>query len=117
MRTKYFQFSQTITTAQTTTIYWPVDTHGAPDFGIGFAQSTGAGSITGASVAFTHFPILSKGTTSASFVAVTSAAAAVAGFSLLQTANPATCWRFAVSTSGPGTWEFSVTQYDSAGYP
>jgi hypothetical protein len=111
MRTK--QFSTSLVSGETTSIYWPVDTHLVPDFGIGFAQASGAGSISGASVAYTLAPVLAKGTTSAGWASLTSAAAAVTGFSLLQVDTPATCFRFACRVSGSAVLEWAATQYGS----
>ena len=114
MRTK--QWSTTLTNGQTTSIYWPVDTHGTPDFAIGFAQASGAGSITGCSVAYTLAPVLAKGTTSAGWASLTSAAAAVTGFSLPLPATPATAFRLSVQASGNGVYEWAATQFEAAGY-
>lgn len=109
MRPKVFEFS--LTNGQSTTVYWPIDTHSTPDFGISFQQTAGAGSITGASAAFTMYPVLSRGVASAtaSFVPVTSAAAAVAAFTV-QHSGALSCWRFAATCSGNGTFAWIGVQ-------
>jgi len=107
MRPKVFEFS--LTNGQSTTVYWPIDTHSTPDFGISFQQSGGAGSITGASAAYTMFPVLSRGVASASWTPVTSAAAAVAAFAL-QHSGGLSCWRFAATCSGNGTFSWIGVQ-------
>lgn len=107
MRPKTWEFA--LTNGQSTTIYWPIDTHSAPDFGIGFSQISGAGSITGASAAYTMFNILARGTASAGWAPVTSAAAAVTGFSL-QHSGALAAWRFAVTCSGNASFGWTAIQ-------
>lgn len=90
MRPKVFDF--TLANAETTTIYWPVDTHVAvAEFAVQFTQVRGTGSIATMSAAETQWPVLARGVTSASFVQLTAAAAL--GFTLLSE-NPASCFRY-----------------------
>lgn len=102
MRPKVISF--TLAGGATTTVYYPVDTHAAPSFAVGFLQSAGAGSITSCSVSYTTFNVLAFGTTSAGWTQLTAAAAAVTGYILPIIDQPMTCLRAAMTSSGAGTY-------------
>lgn len=110
MRPKSFEF--TLSGTDATSVYWPIDTHLAPSFGIGFAQSAGAGTAKTCSASYTQFPILSRGITSASWVQITAVAEAVS-FNI-QSVDTLTCFRLAVKASGAGTFGFLCNQ---SGWP
>jgi len=109
MRPKVFDFINTAV-AGSGTFYMPVDTHiASPQFAIQFIKTTGAGTITNVSAAFTQWPVLARGTTSATWVKVTGASA---GF-YVATTDPASCFRLSVHVSGVVNGQFIFSQAGS----
>lgn len=104
MKPKFWQFALS---GGSTTVYWPTDTYiSTQEYSFNVRQVAGSGNLTSAcSAAFTIFPVLSRGITSANFVQVT----AGAGFHAVHE-DPATCIRFVAAASGVATIEIVAMQ-------
>jgi hypothetical protein len=105
-RPKLWSFS--MTSGETTTVYWPTDTWvSTQEYAIVFRHPGGTGGfMSGCSAAWSIDRVLATGVASAHFVQIT----AFSTNSQIVHEDPASCFRFVLRASGAATLEIMAMQ-------